>query len=124
MLEAGAHPAQQRLAFEEILTHHLVLRLIRQQVQTDPAWPLPDPGKRAEAFMASLPFELTEAQRRVFDEVDADLQRDRPMVRLVQGDVGCGKTVVAAAASLSLVPARVSEVPAKVWAAPVAASAA
>ena len=98
-LDAGAHPTQKRLAFEEILTHHLVLRLIRQQVQTDPAWPLTDPKRLAEAFIASLPFRLTDAQRHAFDEVDADLQLDRPMVRLVQGDVGCGKTVVAAAAA-------------------------
>jgi ATP-dependent DNA helicase RecG len=99
VLEAGEHPTQKRLAFEELLTHHLVLRLIRQQVQTDPAWPLTDPKRLAEAFIAALPFQLTEAQRRAFDEVDADLGRERPMVRLVQGDVGCGKTVVAAAAA-------------------------
>jgi ATP-dependent DNA helicase RecG len=99
VLEAGEHPAQKRLAFEELLTHHLVLRLIRQQVQTDPAWPLDDPKRLAEAFVAALPFRLTDAQQRAFEEVDADLGRERPMVRLVQGDVGCGKTVVAAAAA-------------------------
>ena len=99
VLEAGEHPTQKRLAFEELLTHHLVLRLIRQQSQTDPAWPLEDPQRLAEAFIAALPFRLTAAQRRTFDEVDADLGRERPMVRLVQGDVGCGKTVIAAAAA-------------------------
>jgi ATP-dependent DNA helicase RecG len=99
VLEAGEHPTQKRLAFEELLTHHLVLRLIRQQAQVDPAWPLADPPRLAERFIAGLPFQLTDAQRRAFDEVDADLARERPMVRLVQGDVGCGKTVVAAAAA-------------------------
>ncbi len=99
VLDAGTHPAQQRLAFEELLTHHLALRQIRQQLQTDPAWPLTDPPQLAAKFIAALPFALTGAQRRVFDEIDADLRRERPMVRLVQGDVGCGKTVVAAAAA-------------------------
>ena len=99
VLEAGQHPSQQRLAFEELLTHHLALHLLKEQVQSDPAWPLPDPSRLAERFIASLPFALTAAQRRAFDEVDQDLARERPMVRLVQGDVGCGKTVVAAAAA-------------------------
>ncbi len=99
VLEAGEHPTQKRLAFEELLTHHLVLRLIRQQSQTDPAWSLADPKRLAEAFIAALPFRLTGAQRRVFEEVEVDLGRERPMVRLVQGDVGCGKTVIAAAAA-------------------------
>jgi ATP-dependent DNA helicase RecG len=98
-LEAGHHPAQQRLAFEELLTHHLTLRQIRAQVQTDPAWPLDDAPRMAEKFIASLPFAFTAAQRHAFGEIDADLARDRPMIRLVQGDVGCGKTVVAAAAA-------------------------
>ncbi len=102
-LEAGRHPAQQRLAFEELLTHHLTLRQIRAQVQTDPAWPLTDVMGLAEKFIASLPFAFTGAQQRAFGEIDADLGRDRPMIRLVQGDVGCGKTVVAAAAALRAV---------------------
>ncbi len=98
-LAAGLHPSQQRLAFEELLTHQITLQLLKEQVQLDPAWPLTDPPRLAERFIASLPFKLTAAQRRAFDEVDRDLRRDRPMVRLVQGDVGCGKTVVAAAAA-------------------------
>lgn len=98
-LADGMHPAQRRLAFEELLTHHLTLKLLREQVQHDPAWPLPDPESLASRFLGGLPFPLTGAQRRVLAEIDADLTRDRPMVRLVQGDVGCGKTVVAAAAA-------------------------
>jgi len=99
VLADGMHPAQRRLAFEELLTHHLTLKLLRQQVQHDPAWPLADPDQLAKRFIAGLPFPMTSAQRRVLAEIDADLTRDRPMVRLVQGDVGCGKTVVAAAAA-------------------------
>ncbi|MGB8327807.1 MAG: ATP-dependent DNA helicase RecG, partial [Steroidobacteraceae bacterium] len=99
MLAAGRHPAQRRLAFEELLAHHLSLKLIKQSVQTDPAWPLADTTQLADRLKSKLPFALTAAQARVFDEVDADLRAARPMVRLVQGDVGCGKTVVAALAA-------------------------
>ena len=98
-MEAGQHPAQRRLAFEELLTHQIALRQIRLQLQTDPAWPLDDAQGLTERFIGSLPFVLTDAQRRAFEEVDHDLRRELPMVRLVQGDVGCGKTVVAAAAA-------------------------
>jgi ATP-dependent DNA helicase RecG len=98
-LTSGRHPAQRRLAFEELLAHQLSLRLLRQVVKSDPAPPLRDPGRLEQRFMGSLPFALTAAQRRALAEVDRDLAADRPMVRLVQGDVGCGKTVVAAAAA-------------------------
>ena len=98
-LLSGHHPAQRRLAFEELLAHQLSLRLLRQALKGDPAHPLHDPVSLESRFLASLPFALTKAQHRVLDEVDADLVADRPMVRLIQGDVGCGKTVVAAAAA-------------------------
>ena len=98
-LTSGRHPAQRRLAFEELLAHQLSLRLLRQQVKSDPAPPLHDSAALEERFTRSLPFALTGAQRRALSEVDHDLAADRPMVRLVQGDVGCGKTVVAAAAA-------------------------
>ena len=98
-LAAGAHPAQRRLAFEELLAHHLSLKLLKRAARTDPAWPLEDAGKLAPRFIESLPFKLTRAQARAFEEVDADLHRSEPSVRLIQGDVGCGKTVVAAAAA-------------------------
>jgi ATP-dependent DNA helicase RecG len=98
-LEAGRHPAQRRLAFEELLTHQVVMRRLRESVRTDPAWPLDDSAGLEAAFLAQLPYTLTAAQRRALDEIDADLAGARPMVRLVQGDVGCGKTVVAAAAA-------------------------
>ncbi|MBM4213072.1 MAG: ATP-dependent DNA helicase RecG [Gammaproteobacteria bacterium] len=98
-LDAGKHPVQRRLAFEELLTHQVVMRRLRELVRTDAAWVLTDESALEARFISGLPYELTRAQRRVLDEVDADLVQDRPMVRLVQGDVGCGKTVVAAAAA-------------------------
>jgi ATP-dependent DNA helicase RecG len=98
-LESGRHPAQRRLAFEELLAHHVSLKLLKQAVKTDPAWPLEDTKHLERRFLGSLPFALTRAQSRVLREIDADLSGTRPMVRLLQGDVGCGKTVVAAAAA-------------------------
>jgi ATP-dependent DNA helicase RecG len=98
-LAAGRHPAQRRLAFEELLAHHLSLRLMKRAARTDPSWPLDDPERLSERFIASLPFPLTGAQARALKEVDADLQGGVPTVRLLQGDVGCGKTVIAAAAA-------------------------
>jgi ATP-dependent DNA helicase RecG len=97
-LLSGHHPAQRRLAFEELLAHQLSLRLLRQEIQSDPAAPLQDEALE-QRLLRSLPFQLTSAQRRALAEVDRDLSASRPMVRLVQGDVGCGKTVVAAAAA-------------------------
>ena len=99
VLAAGRHPAQRRLAFEELLAHHLSLKLIKHEAKTEPAWPLDDPENLAPRFVSSLPFPLTNAQSRALRDVNADLSMSRPMVRLVQGDVGCGKTVVAAAAA-------------------------
>lgn len=98
-LADGHHPAQRRLAFEELLAHQLSLQQLKQRVQREPAEPLRDAAGLAPSFLAALPFTLTGAQRRVLDEVQRDLARDLPMMRLVQGDVGCGKTVVAAAAA-------------------------
>ncbi|SEG79032.1 ATP-dependent DNA helicase RecG [Marinobacterium lutimaris] len=99
MLE-GKHPAQQRLAFEELLAHHLSLLKIRQKVQEQGAPLLKATGKLSLPFIASLPFELTQAQRRVAREVARDMTLPVPMLRLVQGDVGSGKTVVAALAAI------------------------
>jgi ATP-dependent DNA helicase RecG len=98
-LLSGRHPAQRRLAFEELLAHQLSLRLLRQTIQADPAEPLRDPDSLEQRLLKSLPFPLTGAQSRALADVDRDLAAARPMVRLVQGDVGCGKTVVAAAAA-------------------------
>lgn len=98
-LAAGKHPAQRRLAFEELVAHHLALKSVKREVQSGTAPALADPDGLEARFVQSLSFGLTGAQRLVQSEIDADLALDRPMVRLVQGDVGCGKTVVAAAAA-------------------------
>jgi ATP-dependent DNA helicase RecG len=98
-LTSGRHPGQRRLAFEELLAHQLSLMELRRRSRREPAMPLADPLGLEARLLASLPFELTGAQRRVLAEVDHDLKGAEPMARLVQGDVGCGKTVIAAAAA-------------------------
>jgi len=105
LLASGRHPAQRRLAFEELLAHHLSLRLLREEIRGDPGWPLRPSGELLARFEASLPFRLTRAQRHAWREIDADLAQPNPMLRLVQGDVGCGKTVVAALAAVRTVDA-------------------
>jgi len=98
-LAAGRHPAQRRLAFEELLAHTLALRSRKRALKSDPAWGLADPDGLARRLISALPFALTRAQARALAEVEGDLATGVPMVRLLQGDVGCGKTVVAAAAA-------------------------
>ena len=105
LLEAGTHASQQRLAFEEMLAHHLSLRRIRLRARRLQAIPLDAGRERLQAFIQSLPFALTSAQQRVIDELLRDLSASHPMMRLVQGDVGSGKTVVAAAAAVQAVAA-------------------
>ena len=102
-LMLGRHPAQQRLAFEELLTHHLSLKRLRAQVRKHTALALGGDGALRAALRASLPFALTSAQRRVIAEIERDLRAQTPMLRLVQGDVGSGKTVVAALAALAAI---------------------
>jgi ATP-dependent DNA helicase RecG len=99
-LESGLHPAQRRLATDELLAHQLSLLVARRAAQAHRATPLPGTGELRRRFLDALPFALTGAQSRVVDEIDVDLARDIPTLRLVQGDVGSGKTVVAAAAAL------------------------
>ncbi len=99
-LEAGTHPGQQRLAFEEMLAHHLSLRVVRQRATRMQAPPMAGGDTLLKAFYRQLPFALTGAQQRVVDEILRDLAQPHPMMRLVQGDVGSGKTVVAAAATV------------------------
>jgi ATP-dependent DNA helicase RecG len=99
-LKRGIHASQQRLAFEEMLAHHLSLCKLRREVQTREA-PVFHSGPDAiETFISRLPFRLTGAQQRVVTEITGDLRRNIPMLRLVQGDVGSGKTVIAAVAAL------------------------
>ena len=98
-LLAGRHPAQRRLAFEELLAHTLALKVRKRTLQAELAPPLADPAGSSAKLRAALPFALTAAQTRALAEVESDLGGCVPMVRLLQGDVGCGKTVVAALAA-------------------------
>jgi ATP-dependent DNA helicase RecG len=104
-LLAGEHPAQQRLAFEELLAHHLSLRQLRHKMQRHSAPVMNVAGELLQQLRAALPFSLTGAQQRVIAELFADMAQPHPMQRLVQGDVGSGKTLVAAAAALQAVEA-------------------
>jgi ATP-dependent DNA helicase RecG len=99
-LQDGNVPALKRLAFEELLAHHLSLRRSRNKIKTWHAPCLPVNRVISEHFIRVLPFGLTRAQQRVIAEIEADCSRNHPMMRLVQGDVGSGKTVVAAYAAL------------------------
>lgn len=104
-LALGSHPAQRRLALEELLAHHLSLRRQRIALQRHRAPALAGRGKLAAGLLKSLPFQLTGAQQRVFKQIREDLKQPSPMLRLVQGDVGSGKTVVAALAAMLAVEA-------------------
>ncbi|AHF79021.1 ATP-dependent DNA helicase [Sodalis praecaptivus] len=99
-LALGRHPAQRRLILEELLAHNLSMLAVRAGVQKDRALPLRADNLLSRRFLAALPFSPTGAQRRVVAEITQDLARDVPMMRLVQGDVGSGKTLVAALAAL------------------------
>lgn len=103
LLLDGEHPFQQRLAFEELLAHHLSLLLLRRQIQADGAMPLVANAAFQKTFLNNLPFKLTRAQARVSQEIAEDLAKPLPMLRLIQGDVGSGKTVVAALAALAAI---------------------
>ncbi|GAB4244059.1 MAG: ATP-dependent DNA helicase RecG [Thermoleophilia bacterium] len=101
-----ARAARERLAFEELLLLQLALLLRRREAQAErSAEPLPSPGALTAAYIDSLPFTPTAAQRRVMSEIDGDLARPVPMRRLLQGDVGSGKTMVAAYALVRAVEA-------------------
>lgn len=98
-LRDGLHPAQQRLVFEELVAHQMGLlqRRDRQRHTSAPALRCDD--SLSQQLLAALPFALTDAQQRVVQEIHRDLGQTRAMLRLVQGDVGAGKTVVAALAA-------------------------
>ena len=102
-LEQGLHPAQQRLVFEELLAQNLSLLKLRQQGQQVKAVALNPMNQLESEFLAQLPFAPTNAQTKVVAEIKADLQHPYPMMRLVQGDVGSGKTLVAALSALTAI---------------------
>ncbi|WP_277073585.1 ATP-dependent DNA helicase RecG [Simonsiella muelleri] len=99
-LADGAFPAWQRLKFDELLAQQLSMRLARQRRKSGNAKPLIGNGVLSKKLLANLPFRLTHAQQRVCDEIRADLANHVPMHRLLQGDVGSGKTIVAALSAL------------------------
>jgi len=103
LLSEGLHPAQRRLAFEELLAHHLSLQRLRQRREQQCAASMRCAGSLTQSLLSSLPFALTAAQQRVISEITNDMARQHPMQRLVQGDVGSGKTIVAALAVLCAV---------------------
>jgi ATP-dependent DNA helicase RecG len=100
LLEQGLHPAQQRLSFEELLAQNLSLLKLRQKAQQHKAIALAPSNDLEAQLLAQLPFKPTQAQQRVVAEIKHDLALAIPMMRLVQGDVGSGKTLVAALAAL------------------------
>ncbi|EKP0317539.1 ATP-dependent DNA helicase RecG [Aeromonas veronii] len=103
LLESGQHPAQQRLVLEELLAHNLSVLKVRAQAQTQLARALKPAPALVEKLLGALPFKPTGAQSRVVAEIAKDLQQSHPMMRLVQGDVGSGKTLVAALAALQAI---------------------
>ena len=103
VLEKGEHPAQKRLIFEELLAHNLAMQQLRLGVKQQYAEPLSYNTDLKQRFLESLPFQPTNAQKRVTEDVERDLAQPSPMMRLVQGDVGSGKTLVAALAALTAI---------------------
>ena len=89
------NPARRRLAYDELLAGQLSLALVRARVRRMSGWPLVGDGRHVSAIRAALPYSLTRGQEQAVAEIDADLARPERMLRLLQGDVGAGKTVVA-----------------------------
>jgi ATP-dependent DNA helicase RecG len=102
-LSTGKHPAQQRLILEELLAHMLSLRTIKKNREQETAAALTALNTLAKRFLTALPFQLTAAQQRVIQEIRQDMEKPFPMQRLLQGDVGSGKTVVAAFAGIQAI---------------------
>ena len=99
------HPARRRLIIEELIAHQLSIQNARERLRAQQATALPAEPTLLQTFRAALPYTLTAAQSRVCAEIAADLAQTTPMLRLVQGDVGSGKTVVALAACLQAIAA-------------------
>jgi ATP-dependent DNA helicase RecG len=102
-LEAGKHPCQRRLILEELLAHQLSMHRARLKVKQEKAAQIQFMGPSQQRIIDSLPFIPTDAQKRVVEEIQFDLNQPHPMLRLVQGDVGSGKTLVAALAAAPMV---------------------
>jgi ATP-dependent DNA helicase RecG len=104
-LMEGTHPAQQRLSIEELAAHHLSLLKLRNEVRRHAAPAMPASQRLLPGLLGGLPFSPTGAQQRVSTEIREDMEKPLPMLRLVQGDVGSGKTLVAAMAALQAIEA-------------------
>lgn len=104
-LESGQHPAQQRLIFEELVAQQLSMLQLRSQSQAQHARSYQRDQQLTPQLLAMLPFKPTGAQQRVLAEIDTDLAKTEPMLRLVQGDVGSGKTLVAVLSALPVIAA-------------------
>ena len=102
-LVGHSHPAWQRIKFDELLAQQLSMRLHYERRNRIRAHPLLQHSNLSKALLASLPFKLTRAQSRVLEQISSDLTRPHPMQRLLQGDVGSGKTIVAALAALQAI---------------------
>ena len=98
-------PFFRRLKFDELLAQQLSMRLARNEREQQIATPLRNTGKLVQQLLSQLSFDLTASQKKCLAEIQADLSRAHPMHRLLQGDVGSGKTIVAAAAALSAIEA-------------------
>ncbi len=104
-LQDHEHVMQERFALEELIAHTCSLRLLRQKNREHSAHSISPSTKLEKEFIGNLPFSLTNAQQRVIEEIKSDLEKPAPMQRLVQGDVGSGKTMVAVCAALQAVEA-------------------
>ena len=100
---SGTHPFQQRLVFEELLAHYLSLKKLRNLTISEHAHALKKGNEKIKNFINELPFKLTKAQIRVKKDILVDLEKSYPMMRLIQGDVGSGKTIVAAIACIKAI---------------------
>ncbi|OCG07742.1 ATP-dependent DNA helicase RecG [Gilliamella sp. wkB178] len=103
LLSFGEHPAIKRFIFEELLAYHLSMLMIKIDNQQQQAYIFHPNQKVIQPFLASLPFKLTNAQQRVIKDIYQDMAKPVPMMRLIQGDVGSGKTLVAALAALNAI---------------------
>jgi ATP-dependent DNA helicase RecG len=105
-LLAGEHAAQIRLIFEELLAQQLAMRVLRQKIQQHSAQSFKGINDELiKAFLEQLPFTLTTAQQKVDRQIQTDLEKTVPMLRLIQGDVGSGKTIIAALAAIRAISA-------------------
>lgn len=99
------HPAYHRLIIEELISHHFSLQKIKEENKTQIASKITISETKIEEFLEKLPFELTDDQKNAWQAIRSDLSQEKPMLRLLQGDVGCGKTIVAALAAWAAVQA-------------------